>query len=81
MATNITNFNQQAMDQQMFITDMRQAQSTQRQTQLELRNADENDRNVGYGFPAIHGRQLHTERPTGNGHPQIGHGHGLPAQS
>ncbi len=41
---NITNFNQQAMDQQMFITDMRQAQSTQRQTQLELRKADENDR-------------------------------------
>ena len=24
MATNITNFNQQAMDQQMFITDLRQ---------------------------------------------------------
>lgn len=44
MAANITNFNQQAMDQQMFITDMRQAQSTQRQTQLELRKADENDR-------------------------------------
>jgi len=44
MATNITNFNQQAMDQQMQITDMRQAQSTQRQTQLELRKADENDR-------------------------------------
>lgn len=44
MATNITNFNQQAMDQQMLITDMRQAQSTQRQTQLELRKADENDR-------------------------------------
>ena len=40
----ITNFNQQAMDQQMSITDMRQAQSTQRQTQLELRKADENDR-------------------------------------
>ena len=40
----ITNFNQQAMDQQMLITDMRQAQSTQRQTQLELRKADENDR-------------------------------------
>ena len=44
MAGPITNFNQQAMDQQMFITDMRQAQSTQRQTQLELRKADENDR-------------------------------------
>jgi len=44
MAVNITNFNQQAMDQQQFITDMRQAQSTQRQTQLELRKADENDR-------------------------------------
>lgn len=44
MATNITNFNQQAMDQQMQITDMRQAQSTQRQTQLELRKSDENDR-------------------------------------
>lgn len=44
MAANITNFNQQAMDQQMAITDMRQAQSTQRQTQLELRKADENDR-------------------------------------
>ena len=40
----ITNFNQQAMDQQMAVTDMRQAQSTQRQTQLELRKADENDR-------------------------------------
>lgn len=44
MAANITNFNQAAMDQQMLITDMRQAQSTQRQTQLELRKADENDR-------------------------------------
>jgi len=44
MAGPITNFNQQAMDQQMFITDLRQAQSTQRQTQLELRKADENDR-------------------------------------
>jgi hypothetical protein len=44
MAVNITNFNQAAMDQQMLITDMRQAQSTQRQTQLELRKADENDR-------------------------------------
>jgi len=44
MATNITNFNQQAADQQMMITDQRQAQSTQRQTQLELRKADENDR-------------------------------------
>lgn len=43
-ASNITNFNQQAMDQQMQITDQRQAQSTQRQTQLELRKADENDR-------------------------------------
>lgn len=28
----------------MQITDMRQAQSTQRQTQLELRKSDENDR-------------------------------------
>ena len=45
MATgNISNFNQQAMDQLMAITDQRQAQSTQRQTQLELRKADENDR-------------------------------------
>lgn len=46
MATTggISNFNQQAMDQQMAITDQRQAQSTQRQTQLELRKADENDR-------------------------------------
>jgi hypothetical protein len=44
MAGPITNFNQQAMDQQLAITDMRQAQSTQRQTQLELRKADENDR-------------------------------------
>lgn len=42
--SNITNFNQQAMDQQLAITDQRQAQSTQRQTQLELRKADENDR-------------------------------------
>lgn len=44
MAGPITNFNQQAMDQQLAVTDMRQAQSTQRQTQLELRKADENDR-------------------------------------
>lgn len=41
---NITNYNQQAMDQQMTATDQRQAQSTQLQTQLELRKADENDR-------------------------------------
>ena len=41
---NITNFNQQAMDQQMQQTDQRQALSTQRQTQLELKKADENDR-------------------------------------
>jgi hypothetical protein len=40
----ITNFNQQAMDQQLAITDARQAESTRRQTQLELRKADENDR-------------------------------------
>ena len=44
MAGPITNFNQNATDQQMMITDMRNAQSTQRQTQLELRKADENDR-------------------------------------
>jgi len=41
---NITNFNQQAQDQQMAQTDQRQAMSTQRQTQLELKKADENDR-------------------------------------
>ncbi|MBS2037742.1 hypothetical protein JST97_22350 [bacterium] len=41
---NITNYNQQAMDQQMAVTDQRQALSTQRQTQLELKKADENDR-------------------------------------
>ena len=41
---NITNFNQQAQDQQMQQTDQRQALSTQRQTQLELKKADENDR-------------------------------------
>lgn len=41
---NITNYNSQAMDQQMQATDQRQAQSTQLQTQLELRKADENDR-------------------------------------
>lgn len=44
MAGPITNFNQQAMDQQLAITDARQAESTRRQTQLELRKADENDR-------------------------------------
>ena len=43
-SSNITNYNQQAMDEQMAVTDQRQAQSTQRQTQLELRKADENDR-------------------------------------
>lgn len=43
-SSNITNYNQQAMDEQMTQTDQRQAQSTQRQTQLELRKADENDR-------------------------------------
>ena len=32
------------MDQQMATLDQRQAQSTERQTQLELRKADENDR-------------------------------------
>ncbi|MBX3170214.1 MAG: hypothetical protein KF760_22605 [Candidatus Eremiobacteraeota bacterium] len=41
---NITNYNSQAMEQQMAATDQRQAQSTQLQTQLELRKADENDR-------------------------------------
>lgn len=41
---NVTNFNQAAQDEQMRVTDQRQAQSTQRQTQLELRKADENDR-------------------------------------
>jgi molybdenum-dependent DNA-binding transcriptional regulator ModE len=40
----ITNYNQQAMDQQMAVTDQRQAQSTQKQTQLELKKADQNDR-------------------------------------
>ena len=40
----VTNFNQQAQDQQMAQTDQRQALSTQRQTQLELKKADENDR-------------------------------------
>ena len=40
----ITNYNQQAQDQQMQQTDQRQALSTQRQTQLELKKADENDR-------------------------------------
>ena len=44
MANNITNFNAQAMDSLMALTDQRQALSTQRQTQLELRKADENDR-------------------------------------
>mgnify|MGYP000947899008 CR=1 FL=1 len=41
---NITNFTQQAMDLMALQTDQRQALSTQRQTQLELRKADENDR-------------------------------------
>ena len=40
----IPNQNQAAQDEQMRVTDARQAQSTQRQTQLELRKADENDR-------------------------------------
>jgi len=41
---NIPNQNQAAMDEQMQVTDARQAESTRRQTQLELRKADENDR-------------------------------------
>lgn len=41
---NISNFNQQAVDLMALLTDQRQALSTQRQTQLELRKADENDR-------------------------------------
>ncbi len=41
---NITNFNSAAMESLMAISDQRQALSTQRQTQLELRKADENDR-------------------------------------
>lgn len=40
----VTNFNQAAQDEQMRVTDQRQALSTQRQTQLELKKADENDR-------------------------------------
>ena len=41
---NITNFNAQAMESLLFLSDQRQALSTQRQTMLELRKADENDR-------------------------------------
>lgn len=40
----ITNFNAQAMDTLMVLSDQRQALSTQRQTMLELRKSDENDR-------------------------------------
>lgn len=40
----ISNYQQQAQDEQMRATDQRQALSTQRQTQLELKKADENDR-------------------------------------
>ena len=40
----ITNFQQAAMDQMAFLSDQRQAMSTQRQTALELRKMDENDR-------------------------------------
>lgn len=41
---NVSNYQQQAQDQQMQVTDQRNAQSTQRQTQLEMKKADENDR-------------------------------------
>lgn len=41
---NVPNQNQQAQDEQLQITDARQAESTRRQTALELRKADENDR-------------------------------------
>ena len=41
---NIPNANQQAQDEQMQVTDARQAESTRRQTQLELIKADQNDR-------------------------------------
>ena len=44
MASNITNFNSAAMESLMVFSDQRQALSTQRQTFLELRKADENDR-------------------------------------
>lgn len=44
MANNITNFTAQAMDTLLAASDQRQALSTQRQTMLELRKADENDR-------------------------------------
>ncbi|MBX3170576.1 MAG: hypothetical protein KF760_24425 [Candidatus Eremiobacteraeota bacterium] len=44
MANNITNFTAQAMDTLLALSDQRQALSTQRQTMLELRKADENDR-------------------------------------
>jgi Spy/CpxP family protein refolding chaperone len=41
---NIPNQNQAAQDEQMQVTDARQAESTRRQTQLELIKADQNDR-------------------------------------
>ncbi len=41
---NIPNANAQAQDEQAQVTDARQAESTRRQTQLELKKADENDR-------------------------------------
>lgn len=48
MASNITNFTSAAMESLMVFSDQRQALSTQRQTFLELRKADENDRaNLG----------------------------------
>lgn len=40
----IANLNSAATDQMLALTDARQAESTRRQTQLELRKADENDR-------------------------------------
>jgi hypothetical protein len=43
-AQGVPNQNQQAQDEQLQITDARQAESTRRQTQLELKKADENDR-------------------------------------
>ena len=44
MDTNISNFNRQAMDTMLTVADLRQAHSTQRQTWLEVRKADQNDR-------------------------------------
>ena len=46
MASNLTNFTSAAMDSLLVLSDQRQALSTQRQTFLELRKADENDRAI-----------------------------------